>query len=334
MSNNEFPLISVIVPVYNVEKYLKRCVDSIIAQSYPNLEIILVNDGSTDNSWDLCKEIESLNNNVIALSKPNGGLSSARNFGLQNCHGKYVGFIDSDDWIAPDMYKTLYSLISDNKADAAQISIKLSSSENESVPYITEKVYVFEGRTEILHNYLKSTTDGTGGYSVCTCLFPYSIAKKYLFRNGKVNEDIDYKYKVLSDLNRFVRSNKRCYFYFQSGNSISAGRLKPRDFDLYEAAKELEKLTSLEQNEDIRFYGKVKKARTPFSLLCRIAYFGISDKFEDKKGIIRNLTKEHRKNLRILLKAPIPFSRKILAVLLALNIKTVSFPLSILRRLK
>lgn len=319
MEEKNYPLISVIVPIYNVEKYLRRCIDSILAQTYPKLEIILVNDGSPDNSWEICKEYEATYSNVRALKKTNGGLSSARNFGLKYAHGEYVGFIDSDDWIAPDMYMSLYDLIVSNNADGAQINFMLADNENVKRHDRPTTIKTFENRNDILYNYLMAGTTGTGAYSVWRCLFTLESAKKFKFREGKVNEDIDYKYKLLSECNRFATSDKICYYYFQSGDSISTGLLRPRDFDLYESADELEKLTNLEQNEKIRFLGKVKKARTPFSLLCRIAYYGISDDFNDKERIIKNLLKEHRQNIPTLLKAPLPLSRKLLTIMFGIS---------------
>ena len=328
------PLISVIVPIYNVEKYLKRCVDSILAQTYPNIEIILVNDGSPDNSWEICTEYERTQPSVRALKKPNGGLSSARNFGLNYARGEFVGFIDSDDWISSDMYMTLFNLIANYGAEGAQIDLMLA--ENETVHANNNKSVesVFDNRHDILYHYLKTGTTGTGAYSVCRCLFPLSIAKRYTFREGKVNEDIDYKYKVLRDLNKFVVSNKVCYYYFQPGESTSSGILTSRDFDLYDAAEELVKLTEKENSEEIRFLGKVKQARTPFSLLCRIAYYGISDKFTNPRATINELTKQHRKYLPTLIKSPLPYSRKILALLLAIHLNCVKYPLKLIKLIR
>lgn len=323
MKEEVLPLISVIVPVYNVEKYLRRCVDSILNQTYPNIEIILVNDGSTDGSWEICKEFATNHPSITALKKDNGGLSSARNFGLKYAHGVYVGFIDSDDWISSDMYMTLFNIMANNDADAAQINYMLAANDTVCRSEKNLRVQLFHGREQILHYYLKSSTTGSGAYSVWRCLFALETAKKYRFREGKVNEDIDYKYKVLSCCKRFVVSDKICYYYFQSGDSISTGVLKPRDFDLYEAAEELEKLTDLEENDNIRFLGKVKKARTPFSLLCRIAYYGISEEFKDKATVVRYLLREHRQNIPILLKAPLPLSRKFLTLMFG-----ISFPLT------
>lgn len=333
MKKKDYPLISVIVPVYNVEKYLRRCIDSILAQTYPNIEIILVNDGSIDNSWEICKEYEEAYPIVHAFNKINGGQSSARNVGLNYARGEYVGFIDSDDWIASDMYMSLFDLIVSNDADGAQINIMLADNETVIRHDKPTIIKIFENRNDILYDYLMAGTTGAGSYSVCRCLFTLKSAIKYKFREGKVNEDIDYKYKLLCECNRFATSDKICYYYFQSGNSTTSGLLRRRDFDLYESADELEKLTNLEQNEKIRFLGKVKKARTPFSLLCRIAYYGISDDFNDKKGIIKKLLTEHRQNISILLKAPLPISRKLLTIMFGVNFTLTKTLITLLKKL-
>lgn len=99
--------ISVIVPVYNAEKYLDRCVESIVAQTYKNLEIILVDDGSTDNSPAICDAWAKKDSRIRVIHKKNGGVSSARNAGLDACTGDYIGFADADDWMEPDMYEVL-----------------------------------------------------------------------------------------------------------------------------------------------------------------------------------------------------------------------------------
>lgn len=112
---NETPLISVIIPIYNVEKYLSRCIDSVINQKYTNLEIILVNDGSPDNSLAICQEYKNKDKRIAVLNKPNGGLSSARNEGLNLCTGEYISFLDSDDWLNIEAFdKGMNSLLTYN----------------------------------------------------------------------------------------------------------------------------------------------------------------------------------------------------------------------------
>ena len=115
-------LISIIVPVYNIEKYLQKCIKSIINQTYKNIEIILVDDGSKDNSGKICDEFKQIDNRIKVIHKENGGLSDARNAGLKIAKGEYIGFVDSDDYIAQDMFETLYKLAKENNADISIVS--------------------------------------------------------------------------------------------------------------------------------------------------------------------------------------------------------------------
>lgn len=330
MTNKE--LISVIVPVYNVEKYIKRCVESLISQTYSNLEIILVNDGSLDKSGDICDLLAMSDSRIKVIHKENGGLSSARNAGIAASKGDYVGFIDSDDWVSLDMYEYLMSLIQKNNADVAQINFTFTSEYTMNAGIESEKIKVIR-KKDILQHYMTTTTM-TGSYSVCRCLFKKHLLSGLTFRLGKINEDIDFKYKALSKSEIYVESNLVKYFYFQSTGSLTTSGLRRQDFDLYDAAEQLCKLTKEENYGSINFLGEVKRARTAFSLLAKIAYYGISDKSIDRNEIVTQLTIEHRKNLIILLKSPMKFNRKIVAILLAINIKVLEMPLKILKTLK
>ena len=115
-------LISIIVPVYNVEQYLRKCIESIKNQTYTNIEIIIVDDGSTDNSGAICDELKQTDNRIQVLHKKNGGLSDARNAGLKIAKGEFVGFVDSDDYIKEDMFETLYKLNKEHHSDIAIVS--------------------------------------------------------------------------------------------------------------------------------------------------------------------------------------------------------------------
>ena len=110
-------LISIIVPVYNAEKYLQKCLDSILEQTYQNLEIIIVNDGSTDNSGQICHEYEQKDSRIIYMEKENGGVSDTRNTGLDRMTGSYVTFVDSDDWLEPNYVQFLYEKLIEHQAD-------------------------------------------------------------------------------------------------------------------------------------------------------------------------------------------------------------------------
>lgn len=324
------PKISIIVPVYNVEKYIGRCVESLLAQTYKNIEILLINDGSTDNSLALCKELEAKYQNIIkGLNQENKGQSSARNYGLQNISGEFIGFVDSDDWIEKDMYEYLHNLIVANDADVAQIDFVMSNRFPFEVKNPQEKLELFNDK-EILQ-YFMTTTTTTGSYSVCRCLFKKDLLSRLYFREGKINEDIDYKYLALSRAKRFVVSNQIKYVYFQGSSSTTRGGLRRKDFDLYDAAEELYKLTQKEDYGTIRFLGEVKKARTSFSLLSKIVYYGFADNALNKKDTAKTLQKDLRKGLIALIKAPIGTPRKVLALVMSISITLPRLGIKILR---
>lgn len=324
-------LISIVVPVYNVEKYLVRCVSTLIKQTYVNIEIILVDDGSTDKSGELCDELGKKDSRIIVLHKKNGGLSSARNAGLKVAKGDYIGFVDSDDWVTLDMYQYCVDLLEKTQADAVQIDYLMARKEDDVLDVKKENVESYHGK-DILQYYMYTSTV-TGSYSVWRCLFTRRILDGILFREGKINEDIDYRYKALAQCSTFTVSNQIKYFYFQDDVSLSKGGLKQRDFDLYDAAEELYKLTSVEEYGSIRKLGKVKKSRTAFSLLCKIAYYGVADTSIDKRKIVTQLTKEHRKNILTLLVSPMKISRKILAVMLFMSYRMTECVVHICRKL-
>ncbi|MBE6555932.1 MAG: glycosyltransferase family 2 protein [Ruminococcaceae bacterium] len=328
---SKHPLISVIVPVYNVEKYLERCVKSILLQTYDRLEIILVNDGSKDGSGKLCDELAKGDPRIVVLHKENGGASSARNAGLDLAHGEYIGFVDSDDWIAPDMYEYCLRAIDAHDAQVVQTECALVRSEAEAVKQEPEQVEVYAGK-DILQYYMLSTTR-SGGYSVCRCLFARELLMGIRFREGKTCEDIDYKYKALARAEKMVVTNLKKYFYFQSVGSVSTSGLRAKNFDLYDAADELCKLTKDEPYGDIRRLGEIKKARTALAMLSQMAYFGISDPTLDKKTMVKRFTKEHRQNLKLLLGAPIPVSRKLLSVMFAINYQMTELAVKIAKKI-
>ncbi len=136
------PKISIIVPVYNVENYLKKCLDSIVNQTFKDIEIILINDGSTDNSLNICKEYAKKDHRIRLINKPNGGLSSARNVGIDLSTGEYLGFVDSDDWIALNMYEKLYNLCKIFNADISQCKYIRNNEQKLNTPL---RIEIFNG---------------------------------------------------------------------------------------------------------------------------------------------------------------------------------------------
>ncbi len=313
--------ISVVIPVYNVEKYLCRCVDSVLNQTYKNIEVILVDDGSPDGCPTICDEYAHRDSRVTALHKKNGGQSSARNAAL-DCPltGDFITFLDSDDWIEYDAYQYCMKLIEQYDADCVQYELNLTNSFNKRISNPPERVDTYFDK-DILQYFMYRATVRSGGYSMCGGIYHRSLIDGLRFREGKINEDIDFKYKVLERSKKMVVTNQMKYNYFQQEESTSAGGLRQRDFQLREAANLLCELSSKESYGTISFLGRVKKARTAFSLLSKIAYYGIEDHNIDKNQILKELLLEHRNNLLVLLKSPIPLSRKLLSLLFAIDFR-------------
>lgn len=210
------PLISVIVPVYNVEKYLKNCVDSLICQSYPNLEIILVDDGSPDSCPEICDSFEKEHSNIRVIHKENGGLSSARNAGIDIARGEYIGFVDSDDTVFPDMYETLYDLIKDkNRAIAcvSTVSVDAEGNENTYLRHSDESI-----NTE---DYLIGLLMFYGDCSAWSKLFSREIFHGKRFRDGRLNEDVLFMFESADKFDTVFFSSVIGYRYYMRGGSIS-----------------------------------------------------------------------------------------------------------------
>lgn len=181
------PLISVIVPVYNIKELLPKCVESIAKQTYTNLQIVLVDDGSTDGTGKLCDELALLDERIQVFHKQNGGSSSARNLGIEQAKGDYLGFVDSDDYIEPDMYEKLMTLILDKKCMIAQIGRNEMDESGNLLPDICvppkeTTFYTSEAffRELLLHK---------GDCSFCTKLIAKSLFADRRFPIGALNED-------------------------------------------------------------------------------------------------------------------------------------------------
>lgn len=315
---SELPLISVIVPVYNVEKYISRCVDSLLGQTYKNIEIILIDDGSNDDSSLICDHYASENKNIIAIHKNNGGQSSARNEGLMQARGQYIGFVDSDDWVSKDMYEYLYNLLIEYDADASSIWFVTCKTEDDLVKVHQENINVLYG-SEILEFHLKEAL-GSGAHSMCRCLFKASIIKGMRYPEGYVNEDIPFKFEALSKVDTFVNSNLVKYFYFQDSESTTRGGFKPKDLSLFPMTEKLYKM-AYPYGGNIKKLAEIKKYRTDFSILSRIAYYGSECDEEYTNSVINECQKRLRKNFIKLLLAPIPVSRKVIMALFVIDFK-------------
>ena len=219
--HNNCPLISVIVPVYKVEKYLDRCIDSIIHQTYTNLEIILVDDGSPDGCPAMCDKWAEKDSRIKVIHKENGGLSSARNAGLDVASGEFFGFVDSDDYILPEMYETLCKLITENEADLSICSFEQVDERGEILQehIDTTGTFIDEILTgdELLRKWLKVNWR----YVVAVNkLYRTSVFGGMRFPLGRIHEDEFTAHHFFSMCRKAAITGQKMYFYVRRDDSI------------------------------------------------------------------------------------------------------------------
>ena len=231
MSNQ--PLISVIVPVYNVAAYLPRCLDSICKQTYPHLEVIVVDDGSTDNSLEICQQYAKQDKRFTVICQKNGGLSAARNTGMDNMHGEFFTFIDSDDWVSPDYCQVLLDLQQQTNACVAWGNWQFAH-DNKNFSASPKRPDIFNLNHLTAEEY--TLLSFIRGVSVCIKLYQSAVFKSLRFDpEYKLSEDIDFTMRSAPLVDFAAYTDKPLYFYYQRPSSLIhtpnlTGRKKILDF--------------------------------------------------------------------------------------------------------
>ena len=227
------PLLSIIVPVYKVENYLPKCIDSILAQTFTDFELILVEDGSPDNCPALCDAAAEKDARVRVIHQKNGGLSAARNAGLDAARGAWVGFVDSDDYIAPEMYEVLYQAVQSTGADLALCDY--AEVDEAGAPCQSMHVSLSEG--ELTGQELLKRASGLMVQLAWNKLYRRAIFTQLRYPEGKLNEDLFLIPEVCLQIQKAVVVPKALYYYVQRGGSIMSGNKTLRHFDAAEAAQ-------------------------------------------------------------------------------------------------
>lgn len=226
----ETPIISVIVPIYNVKAYLNRCVDSILKQTYLNLQIILVDDGSIDGCAEICDKYEKIDSRVQVFHKKNGGLSDARNYGIDRAIGDYIAFVDSDDFVNERYIEKLYTNLAENDGDISILRYKRFYNEEECYQDITKNevvnCYTAKEAIEVLLYRPEIIPQSSNAK-----LYKSHLFKDVRFPIGRHNEDIATTYKLFAKANIIVHSNLEYYFYFQREESIVRSNFTERTMD-------------------------------------------------------------------------------------------------------
>lgn len=215
-------LITIIIPVYNIFHYIERCIKSVVVQSYTNLEIIIVDDGSTDGSGQICDRYARLDNRVTVLHKANGGLSDARNYGIDRCQGTYIMFLDGDDWVEPTIVEELYTVHKNADVDFVQCQF-MYAYENGEKKYldVNQQKISFYSKNEAIKSFVES---GPQGVSVAAWakLYRRDVFKRIRYPKGKMHEDVFTMCDIVfSAISKVAVINKPLYNYFQREGSIS-----------------------------------------------------------------------------------------------------------------
>lgn len=308
--------ISVIVPIYNVEKYLNRCVDSILAQTYENLEIILVDDGSPDNCPQICDGYAKRDSRIRVIHKKNGGLSSARNAGLDVATGDYIGFVDSDDYISPDMYSLLYDRIKKEDSYIANCMYVRAFDSGEMkpsrVPHSTDEDIA-------TNHYLEELLLHVGDVSVCTKLFPRVLIGDLRFVVGKLNEDLLFMIQMLKNVQgvKFVR--QLGYYYYVREKSITS-RYGKTFIDMQKNAMWV--LEHVQEN-----YPTLKKQAVRFALYQNMAFLlaiPVEEAVKTNEVYCYSLRFVKKNIIKNILNPYLKVKEKIILVGLAVSPKTVA----------
>lgn len=205
------PKISVIVPIYKVEQYLVQCIESILSQTYHEMEVILVDDGSPDNCPQICDDYAIKDNRVIVIHQENGGLSDARNAGLNIARGEYISFVDSDDWLMPKMYETLVGLIEESSADIAVCNYYSFDGNLSTTSNSTNEIITLKRTEEFFHHIIEPNP--VLKFEVWNKLFRRNVIGDIRFKKGQRYEDIYFDRMVFGKVQCVVYVDQPLYVY-------------------------------------------------------------------------------------------------------------------------
>ena len=259
------PLISVILPIYNVENYIERAIESVLRQTYQNLEIILVDDGSPDRCGEICDAYARRDARIKVIHKPNGGLSDARNAGLDVMKGAYVAFVDSDDYIAPFFIEALYQALVETGSDvslcryAVVTQPDMSECETKLANADSRDYVVYDRKQTLLNLYDAHHEDATYFIVAWNKLYAANLWKTVRFPKGKVHEDEGCTYLIFDQIRRSVYVKQPMYGYFSAPDSITRAAFNMKRLDWFDALDD--RIIYFKQKGDAEHVAAAMRAR-------------------------------------------------------------------------
>lgn len=283
-------LISIIIPIYNVAQYLPKCLDSILAQTYKNLEIILVDDGSKDNSGKICDEYAKKDTRIKVIHQKNGGVAAARNTGLAIANGEWIGFLDSDDWIEQDMFEYLLNLTCKYDADIAQCGIFFEDNIYvKEIAYPEKEYFAPYGIEKFTNSDMRFIVN-----SVCNKLYRADIIKNIKFdTNYPIGEDLLFNIEIMLKIKGIAFGVLRKYHYLYYKDSAS--HLAPTLKKIESNNKVLEKICNLvKDNVYAKRYFEIEQLKDYMDMSSKIVRY-YKKEFEPCKNIIQKNLREKTK---------------------------------------
>lgn len=307
----EKPLISVIVPAYNVEKFIGKCIDSILRQSFKDFEVLLIDDGAKDSTPEICDACAKKDSRIKVYHKENGGLSDARNYGIDRMQGKYVTFIDSDDYVDSGYFEYLYGLITQEEDIQIAICGKKSVREDENASPDPETFHeIITGERAVQ----KMLCGHGSGHSAWGKLYSADLWKTVRYPKGKIYEDYATTYRVMALVDKAAWGNAAMYFYVQHIESIMHQKCSRRSLSLVDIADEetefiVKKWPALKQE------ALARKVTSELKCLQNILN-AKNEEFDDYKQKILEDVRRHKGELLASKKVALKTKIKIIALLL------------------
>lgn len=289
------PLISVVIPVFNVEKYLKKNLDSIISQTYKNLQIILVNDGSTDNSAVICAEYLKKDSRIELIEQENAGLSAARNAGIKRAKGEYLAFVDSDDSIDPDYIEYLHKLIVENDADMSICGIR-ESYENGKERVLNES---YSNKNLSQADCLKRMLLEQGyNCSAYAKLYKRDLWKDIEYPYAKHYEDLGTTYKYVLRSHKIAYGAEAKYEYFIRKGSISHSKFSTKKLDIVVLTDEMcGAIEATTKSEELRNICRLRRMHARLSVLRMVPVATSNSRILEAKREMLAYVKSHKEDI-------------------------------------
>lgn len=317
MSN---PEVSVIVPVYNGENYIERCVESILNQTYENFELLLIDDGSTDKSPKICDKYSQIDSRIRCIHKENGGLSDARNVGIRESCGLYVTFVDNDDWIENQMIEKMIDALKENDADIVMCQHQMRySSETDNKKTLERSIHrqTIYNQEQFLKILLRVDSNRCVHYACAKMYKKKVIDMEEYFPYKMYNEDVEAMFKSVLRSQKIVEIDYVGYNYFYNSEGISHSVFGENFLSLTKVWDRVVLLFNTEKPEYLE-YAVVNRKRTSFTILLKSITYGSRETDKRYANQLRDLRKELRENIVDVLRGPIVFNRKCAIVVLLL----------------